>query len=140
MYLYQLKIKLKSTDASAAALKILRTHCPNTSIGELRDKIQNHEAVYAVDLFHDGERKTLKILRELDQAGMETELFEETIDSSKPPRIAPLSREVLNNMLRRSREIHRQVLEDIELETEGFISPEAAASMEEELEAEDQLD
>ena len=71
------------------------------------------------------------------------ELFEETIDGSKPPRLAPLSRQVLNNMLHRSQEIHRQMLEDIELETEGFISPEAAALIEEEmeeLEAEIQLD
>ena len=39
-----------------------------------------------------------------------------------------------DNMLHRSQEIHRQVLEDIELETEGFISPEAAALIEEEME------
>ncbi len=143
MYIYQLKIKLKATDASAAALKILRAHCPSTSIGELRNKIRDHEAVYAADLLHNGEREALKILRELDKAGIETELFEETIDGSKPPRLAPLSRQVLNNMLHRSQEIHRQMLEDIELETEGFISPEAAALIEEEmeeLEAEIQLD
>ena len=57
MYIYQLKIKLKATDASAAALKILRAHCPSTSIGELRNKIRNHEAVYAADLLHNGERE-----------------------------------------------------------------------------------
>lgn len=133
MYIYQLKIKLKSTDASAVALKILRGNCPNTSIGELRNKILNHEAVYATNLHHDGKRQALKILREFDKAGIETELFEETIDGSKPPQIAPLSREVLNNMFHRSQEIHRQVLEDIELENEGFISSEAAALIEEEM-------
>ncbi len=33
MYIYQLKIKLKATDASAAALKILRAHCPVLPLG-----------------------------------------------------------------------------------------------------------
>ncbi len=133
MYIYQLKIKLKSTNVGAVALKILRSYCPNTSIGELRNKILNHEAVYATDLLHDGERQALKILRKFDKAGIETELFEETIDDSKPPQVAPLSREVLNNMFQRSREIHRQVLEDIELENEGFISEEAAILIDEEI-------
>ena len=43
-------------------------------------------------------------------------------------------------MINRSREIERQVLEDIELETEGYISLEAAALIEEHMQEEERLD
>ena len=43
-------------------------------------------------------------------------------------------------MLQRSRDIQRQVLEDVELETEGYISPEARAYIEEEMSEEEEID
>ncbi len=43
-------------------------------------------------------------------------------------------------MLHRSRGIERQVLEDIERETEGHISPEAAALIDEHMLKEEELD
>ena len=43
-------------------------------------------------------------------------------------------------MLQRSRDIQRQVLEDIELETEGYISPEVRAYIDEEMAAEEEID
>lgn len=66
MYIYQLKIKLKSTNVGAVALKILRSYCPNTSIGELRNKVLNHEAVYATDLLHVRGRFTARYWRTLN--------------------------------------------------------------------------
>ena len=44
-----------------------------------------------------------------------------------------MSREVFRNGLQMDREIEHQVLIDIERETEGFVSPEAMADIEEEL-------
>ena len=43
-------------------------------------------------------------------------------------------------MLHRSRETYRQVLKDTELETEGTISPEAAALIDEEMAEEEAID
>ena len=132
MFAYRCGIKLKSTTADAAALKLLRKHFPNTSLAELRSKIQAHDYVYCSDMLQrNGERAVMKMLREFDKAGIETELFEESRDTPGPWRTAPLSREVLHNMINRSRGIERQVLEDIEREIEGHISPEAAALIDE---------
>ncbi len=141
MFEYRCGIKLKSTAADAAALKLLRKHFPNTSLAELRGKIQAHDYVVLSDSWKsDGKRAVVKVLREFDRAGIETELFEESRDTPGPWRTAPLSREVLYNMLHRSREIQRQVLEDIERETEGEISPEAAAAIDQEMLEEEETD
>lgn len=141
MFEYRCCIKLKSTAVDAAALKLLRKHYPNTSLAELRGKIQAHGYVYTSDLLRrDGERLAANMLREFDRAGIETELFEESREAPGPWNTRPLSREVLRNMLHRSRETYRQVLEDTELETEGTISPEAAALIDEELAEEEAID
>jgi len=141
MFEYRCGIKLKSTAVDAAALKLLRKYFPNTSLAELRGKIQAHDYVVLSDLLKaDGERAVVKMLREFDRAGIETELFEESRDTPGPWKTAPLSREVLYNMLHRSRGIQRQVLEDIERETEGEISPEAAALIEQEMLEEEETD
>ena len=134
MYEYRCGIKLKSTAVDAAALKLLRRHYPNTSLAELRSKIQTHDYVYLSDLLsRGGERSALKVLREFDRAGIETELFEESRNAPGSWDTRPLSREVLQNMAGRSRDIYRQVLEDTELELEGHISPEAAALIDQEM-------
>ena len=141
MFEYRCCIKLKSTAVDAAALKLLRKHYPNTSLAELRGKIQAHDYVYTSDLLRrDGERLAANMLREFDRAGIETELFEESREAPGPWNTRPLSREVLRNMLHRSRETYRQVLEDTELETEGTISPEAAALIDEEMAEEEAID
>ncbi len=141
MFEYRYGIKLKSTAVDAAALKLLRKYFPNTSLAELRGKIQAHDYVVLSDsLKAEGKRAVAKALREFDRAGIETELFEESRDAPGPWRTAPLSREVLYNMLHRSRGIHRQVLEDIERETEGVISPEAAAAIDQEMLEEEEID
>lgn len=141
MFEYRCCIKLKSTAVDAAALKLLRKHYPNTSLAELRGKIQAHDYVYTSDLLsRDGERLAANMLGEFDRAGIETELFEESREAPGPWNTRPLSREVLRNMLHRSRETYRQVLEDTELETEGTISPEAAALIDEELAEEEAID
>lgn len=141
MFEYRCGIKLKSTTADAAVLKLLRKHFPNTSLGELRGRIQAHDYVYLSDMLkQDGEREAVKMLREFDKAGVETELFEESRDTPGPWKSSPLSREVLYNMLQRSRDIQRQVLEDVELETEGYISLEARAYIDEEMSEEEEID
>ena len=132
--MYRCGIKLKSTTANAAALKLLRKQFPDQSLSELRGKIQAHEYLYLTDMeksLIEGERRLAKLLREFDRAGLETELFEEYRDVSSPWKAQPMSREFLRNSIGTSREIERQTLEDIERETEGFISPEAAMSIEE---------
>ena len=134
MFQYRCGIKLKSTIVNAGALKILRKTFPNLSLAELRTKIQTHDYIYLSDMEKfqaDGERTLAKMLHEFDQAGIETELFSEHRDTPGPWKTEPLSREVLYNMIGMSREIERQTLEDIELETEGVICPEAVASISE---------
>lgn len=44
-----------------------------------------------------------------------------------------MSREYLKNILHRDREITRQVLEDIERETVGYISPDAKKDIDKEI-------
>ena len=141
MFEYRCGIKLKSTVADAAVLKLLRKHFPNTSLGELRRRIQAHDYVYLSDMLRqDGEREAVKMLREFDKAGIETELFEESRDAPGSWNTRPLDRDVLYNMLQRSRGIQRQVLEDIERETTGYISPEARAYIDEEMAVEEEID
>lgn len=140
MYEHRYCIKLKSTTADAVVLKLLRKHFPNTSLAELRSKIQAHDHVYSVDTKDHGERAVMKVLREFDKAGIETELFEERRTAPEPWTTEPLSREVLHNMMGRATEIERQILEDIELETEGYISPDAAALIDEDIAEEERLD
>lgn len=141
MFEYRCGIKLKSTTADAAVLKLLRKHFPNTSLGELRNKIQAHDYVYLSDMLKQGgERETVKMLLEFDKAGIETELFEESRDTPGPWKTRPLGRDVLYNMLQRSRDIQRQVLEDIERETTGYISPEAREYIDEEMAKEAEID
>ena len=74
-----------------------------------------------------------KLLREFDKEGIETELFEESRDAPAPWQVEPMSREYFKNILQRGREITQQVLEDIELETVGYISPDAKADIDKEI-------
>ena len=139
-------IKLKATTPSVALLKLLRKWYPNQSLTELRTKVQNHEYIYLTDQEKSwiaGDRKMAKLLKELDRAGFETELYRERRDNRDPQSrwIAEfLSREVFRNGLQMDQEIKRQVLIDIEQETEGFVSPEAMADIEEELQKQDEED
>ena len=132
-------IKLKATTPSVALLKLLRKWYPNQSLTELRAKVQNHEYIYLTDQEKSwiaGDRKMAKLLKEVDRAGFETELYRERRDNRDPQSrwtAEFLSREVFRNGLQMDREIERQVLIDIERETEGFVSPEAMADIEEEL-------
>ena len=105
------------------------------SIG-LRGKIQAHDYVFLSDMEKyqfDGVRRMAKLLREFDKAGIETELFEEHRYAPASWQTGPMSREYLKNMLQRGREITRQVLEDIERETVGYISPDARADIDQEI-------
>ena len=61
------------------------------------------------------------------------ELFEESRYTPNPWRAEPMSREYLKNILQRDREITRQVLEDIERETVGYISPDAKKDIDKEI-------
>ena len=112
MFEHRYGIKLKKTTADATALKLLRQCFPTQSFSELRAKIQANE---------------------FDKAGIETELFEESRYTPNPWRAEPMSREYLKNILQRDREITRQVLEDIERETVGYISPDAKKDIDKEI-------
>lgn len=139
-------IKLKTTVPSAALLKLLRKWYPNQSLSELRARVQNQEYIYLTDQeksWIDGDRKMAKFLKELERAGFEAELYRERRDDRGPQRgwiTEPLSREVFCNGLQMDREIERQVLIDIEQETEGFVTPAAMADIEEELRNQDEED
>ena len=139
-------IKLKTTAPSAALLKLLRKWYPNQSLSELRARVQNQEYIYLTDQeksWIDGDRKMAKFLKELERAGFEAELYRERRDDRDTQSgwvTEPLSREVFYNGLQMDREIERQVLIDIEQETEGFVSPEAMADIEEELRKQDEED
>ena len=127
---YGIKLKKRSTDT--ATLKLLRKCFPTQSFSELRSKIQIHDYVFLSDMEkyqYDGVRRMAKLLREFDKAGIETELFEESRHTPAPWQTEPMSREYLKNMLQRDRTITRQVLEEIERETAGYISPEARAGI-----------
>lgn len=139
-------IKLKTTGPSTALLKLLRKWYSNQSLSELRTMIQNHDYIYLTDQeksWIDGDRKMAKLLTELERAGFETELYRERRNDRDPQSgwvTEPLSREVFYNGLQMDREIKRQVLIDIEQETEGFVSPEAMVDIEEELRKQDEED
>lgn len=139
-------IKLKTTAPSAALLKLLRKWYPNQSLSELRARVQNQEYIYLTDQeksWIDGDRKMAKFLKELERAGFEAELYRERRDDRGPQSgwvTEPLSREVFYNGLQMDREIERQVLIDIEQETEGFVTPAAMADIEEELRNQDEED
>ena len=143
---YQDGIKLKTTTPSVSLLKLLRKWYPNQSLSELRTMIQNHDYIYLTDQeksWIDGDRKMAKFLKELERAGFETELYRERRNDRDPQSgwvTEPLSREVFYNGLQMDREIKRQVLIDIEQETEGFVSPEAMVDIEEELRKQDEED
>ena len=84
-----------------------------------------------------------KFLKEMERAGFEAELYRERRDDRGPQSgwiAEPLSREVFCNGLQMDREIERQVLIDIEQETEGFVTPAAMADIEEELRNQDEED
>ena len=136
-------IKLKTTAPSTALLKLLRKWYPNQSLSELRARVQNQDYIYLTDQeksWRDGDRKLAKYLKELERAGFEAELYRERRDDRGPQRgwiAGPLSREVFYNGLQMDREIERQVLIDIEQETEGFVSREAMDLIEEELREQD---
>ena len=139
-------IKLKTTAPSAALLKLLRKWYPNQSLSELRARVQNRDYIYLTDQEKSwivGDRKMAKFLKELERAGFETELYRERRDNRGPQSgwvTEPLSREVFYNGLQMDREIERQVLIDIEQETEGFVTPAAMADIEEELRNQDEED
>ena len=143
---YRDGIKLKTTTPSVSLLKLLRKWYPNQSLSELRTMIQNHDYIYLTDQeksWIDGDRKMAKFLKELERAGFETELYRERRNDRDPQSgwvTEPLSREVFYNGLQMDREIKRQVLIDIEQETEGFVSPEAMVDIEEELRKKDEED
>ena len=133
--MFRYGIKLKTTTTDAAVLKLLRKHFPNQSLSELRAKVQAHDYVFLIGMEeYNSEHSMAKLVREFDKAGIETELFEEhrhTLADSW--QAEPMSREYLKNILQRNREITRQVLEDIELETVGYISPDAKTDIDEDI-------
>ncbi len=134
MFEHRYGMKLKKVSADAATLKLLRKHFPSQSLSELRAKVQAHDYVFLSDTEkYNGARRMAKLLREFDQAGIETELYEEHRDTPAPWQAEPMSREYLGNILQRNREITRQVLEDVELETVGYISSDARADIAEEI-------
>ena len=134
MFEYRYGIKLKSTATDAAILKLLRKHFPNQSLSELRTKVQTHDYVFLSDMEkYNGERRMAKLLKEFDKAGIETELFEEHRYTPAPWQAELMSREIFQNILQRNRGLARDTMIDIEREVEGFVSPEAMAFIEEEL-------
>lgn len=124
-------IKLKQTTADATVLKLLHKHFPAQSFSELRNKVQAHDYIFLSDMEkYDGERRMVKLLREFDKAGVETELFEESRYTPASWQTEPMSQEYFKSVLQRDCEIEKETLEDIEYETVGYISPDAKAYIE----------
>ena len=124
MFEYRYGIKLKKVTADAAALRILRKYFPNQSLSELRTKVQAHDYVLHSHMEeYNSDFQVAKLMQEFDKAGIETELFEEYRYAPAPWQIEPMNRKYLKNMPQRYCEIRRQVLEDIERETVGYINP-----------------
>lgn len=105
--MFRHSIKLKTTTADAAVLKLLRKHFPNQPLSELRTKVQAHDYIFLIGMEeNDSKRSIAKLIREFDKAGIETELFEEHRHTSMDLwQIEPMSREYLKNILQRSREM-----------------------------------
>lgn len=124
MFEYRYGIKLKKVTADAAALRILRKYFPNQSLSELRTKVQAHDYVFHSHMEeYNSDFQVAKLIQEFDKAGIETELLEEYRYALAPWQIEPMNRKYLKNMPQRYCEIRRQVLEDIERETVGYINP-----------------
>lgn len=134
---YRDGLKLKTTEPGAALLKLLRRRFPDQSLSALRARVQNREYIYLTDQeksWADGDRKLAGLLGELERAGFEAELYREHREGPGRPWTAePMDREFFRNTLQRDREILREVLLDTERETEGFVSREALAHIEETL-------
>ena len=131
MFEHRYGIKLKQTTADATVLKLLHKHFPAQSFSELRNKVQAHDYIFLSDMEkYDGERRTAKLLREFDKAGVQTELFEESRYTPAPWQTEPMSQEYFKSVLQRDCEIEEETLEDIEYETVGYISPDAKAYIE----------
>ena len=100
---YRDGIKIKTTIPSVALLKLLRKWHPNRSLSELRAMVQNHEYIYLTDQeksWIEGDRKMAKLLKELDRAGFETELYRECQERPGCPWQAdPMDREFFRNTL-----------------------------------------
>ena len=111
-------IKLKDPAASGATLKILRQYFPDVPLSEMKDRIVHGEYVFSCDGRIDGRKQLAKLEKAFAQAGISTELYEEWTGGDGAERIAPLSREYLDNSLHRYREIARQVDRDIDNESD----------------------
>ena len=136
MFEYRFGIKLKTVTANAAILKLMRKHFPNMAFSELSEKIKAHDYIYLTDTKKDHafeKRKLLKLLKDFDKLGLETELFKEKRYTPASWNAVPMSRELLYNSVQQSKEIHRETLLDIERETEGFVSQEAVKDIEDEI-------
>lgn len=134
MFEHRYGIKLKKTTADMSVIKLLRKYFPDQSLAEIRTKVQAHDYVFLSDTEkYNGKHRMAELLREFDKAGIETELFEEQRYTPAPWQVESISREYFNNILHRNREIARQVLEDIELETVGFIDSDAKMVIDEEI-------
>lgn len=134
MFEHRYGMKLKEITVDTTILKLPRKYFPAQSLSELRSKVRSHDYIFLSDMEkYNGERRMAKLLREFDKAGMETELFEESRDTPAPWQVEPMSREYFKNILQRSRKITQQVLEDIERETVGYISPDVKADIDKEI-------
>lgn len=129
MFEYRYGIKLKNDTADAAALKILRKHFPNKPLLELRDKVRAHEYVCRSDMEECHDVFWMKqILQEFDEAGIDTELFEEYRYASAPWQSAPLSRKHLKDIYQRYCKLRQQVVEGAGSETSGGTGQDAETS------------
>ncbi len=108
-------MKLGDTKADAAALRILRRRFPNIPLSEMRSRIAGHEDVYSCGGGIDGRKPKLE--RELAQANIRVERYEEWTGGDGAGKTAPLSREYLYHSLHRYGEISRQADRDIDNES-----------------------
>ena len=111
-------MKLGDTKADAAALRILRRQFSNIPRSVVKNRIAGHEGVYSCDGGIDGRKLLVKLEKQLAQANIRVELYEEWTSPDGGRRTAPLPRENLYNPLRRYAEIARQVDREMDQEAD----------------------
>ncbi|WP_297983571.1 hypothetical protein [uncultured Oscillibacter sp.] len=102
-------MKLGDTKADAAALRILRRQFSNIPRSVVKNRIAGHEGVYSCDGGIDGRKLLVKLEKQLAQANIRVELYEEWTGGDGARKTVPLSQEYLYHSLHRYVEISRQV-------------------------------
>ena len=108
------ELSLADTTVSASMIKVLREYFPDTSIGELKRRIESNDVIFSCSGgSYDGKKSMMKMIQSLNHEGIPIQLCEQT-DS----KTYSLTVKELQAFTNRGRAIGKQVIEDMENEAD----------------------